>query len=53
MVVIVVPHGTVTVLSDEMAQADAVTDVPPLSVTPVPPEASAMMQPGVPPFISA
>ncbi len=42
-VVIVVPHGTVTVASDATVQLEAVTPVPPLSVTPLPPAFSAMM----------
>jgi hypothetical protein len=43
-VVMVVPHGTVTVASEATVQLAAVTAVPPLSVTPVPPACSAMMQ---------
>jgi hypothetical protein len=44
IVVIVVPQGTDTVLLEATAQDGADSAVPPDRVTPVPPDASAMMQ---------
>jgi len=43
LAVILVPHGTVMVLFDETAQLLAVTEVPPLSVTPLLAPSSARM----------
>ena len=50
---IVVPHGTETVALEATVQLAAVTAVPPLSVTPVPPACKAMMQADAPGLTSA
>ncbi len=49
----VVPQGTTSEAFEATEQPVAVTAVPPLSVTPAPPELRAMMQPVVFTFSSA